>query len=76
MMLKRYCVSETWHLTSYFLQKNIYCDSYRSEIHKLTDVMSLGPRLWNSLPSEIKAAKYVNKFKNAIVNHMLNSVCL
>ncbi len=49
-------------------------ESYRSEIHKLTDVMSLGPRLWNSLPSKIKAAKSISQFKNAVVKHLNNSV--
>ena len=46
--------------------------SYRSEFHKLRNVMTLGPKLWNALPNEIKVAKHISDFKNKIVGHLKN----
>ena len=41
-------------------------DNYRAEVHRLNDVLSLGPRLWNSLPKEMKEANCLSKFKTGI----------
>ena len=45
-------------------------ENYRYDIHKLTSVLSLGPRLWNNLPKEIKGATSISVFKNGIVKHL------
>jgi len=45
-------------------------NSYRSDIHKLKNVISTGPKLWNSLPNEIKAVNHVNKFKSNLVSYL------
>ena len=41
-------------------------DNYRAEVHRLNNVLSLGPRLWNSLPKEMKEANCLSKFKTGI----------
>ena len=45
-------------------------DNYRADIHKWTNVLTRGPRLWNSLPKEIKAAKHISEFKKGIVKYL------
>ena len=41
-------------------------DNYRAEVHRLNNGLSLGPRLWNSLPKEMKEANCLSKFKTGI----------
>ena len=45
-------------------------ENYRHDIHKLSSVLNLGPRLWNGLPREIKDAKSISMFKSCFVKHI------
>ena len=45
-------------------------ENYRQDIHKLTSVLTLGPRLWNTLPRETKEATSISMFKNCFVRHL------
>ena len=45
-------------------------DNYRHDVHRLTSVLSLGPRLWNSLPKELKHATSISMFKNGLVRYL------
>ena len=45
-------------------------ENYRHDIHKLTSVLTLGPRLWNNLPREIKGASCISIFKKRLVRHL------
>lgn len=47
-------------------------ESYRAEMHKVTNVMSLGPRVWNALPRDIRISRNIGVFKNAVLRHLLN----
>ncbi len=47
-----------------------YKDSYRSEIHKVKNILSLGPKIWNSLPRDIRAINHISTFKKAVVTHL------
>ena len=42
-------------------------ENYRHDIHKLSSILTLGPRLWNSLPRNIKEAKCISMFKKSIL---------
>ena len=45
-------------------------DSYRPEIHKVKNIISLGPTIWNSLPRDIRTIKNISAFKKAVVSHL------
>ena len=61
------------------------CHSYNTrntinfwvKIHKVKSVISAGPKLWNSLPKEIKKYKGIKQFKNRICYYMhLQNKCI
>jgi len=43
-------------------------DSLRPEIHKVTNIITIGPKVWNSLPKNIKAVKNISAFKKGVIN--------
>ena len=48
--------------------------NFRVKIHKVKSVISSGPKLWNSLPKEIKKCKGIKQFKNRICYYLQNNV--
>ncbi len=47
-------------------------NNYRSEIHKMENVISIGPKMWNYLPKEIRSLKHVSAFKSKLVAFLKN----
>ena len=45
-------------------------DNYQYEIHKMNNILSCGPRIWNGLQNSIKSASHLSSFKRKIVDHI------
>ena len=45
-------------------------NNYRQDIHKLTSILSVGPRIWNFLPKGIKEASSISTFKKYLTHHL------
>ena len=49
-----------------------YKNKYRSEIQKIENVISIGPKMWNDLPKEIRSLKHVSAFKSKLRSLLKN----
>ena len=51
-------------------------DNYHFEIHKIRNAISDGPKIWNSIPNELKKCKQICRTKS-VANSMLSEMnCL
>ena len=49
-------------------------DNYRFEIHKIRNAISDGPKVWNSIPNELKKCKHINQFKKKMRKYLQNQI--
>ena len=50
-------------------------DNYHFEIHKIRNAISDGPKIWNSIPNELKKCKNMNQFKKKMCKYLQNQIC-
>ena len=48
-------------------------ENYRLDIHKTKSVLTSGPKLWNSLPCDLRTATSVKAFKDNISIYIKNN---
>ena len=45
-------------------------DNYQISAHKIKGILHTGPRIWNSLPYNIKNAKSISQFKTKLYSYL------
>ena len=63
--------------TSYNLRKNdiLFVPKVKTTNYGINSVSFLGPKIWNSLPNEIKASRNANQFKILIKDWYFENQC-